>query len=126
MLLAGPAYLASETSTSPPARRRSRFGRRTLLFGALLLALPLGAAGCHKSKRHSHIDPHPTAFASSTEFIWVGDLRNYDALDEYEWNTVWDEVFIEFDAHDFFGEVRVQIYDDAFDEIFECAELRLA
>ena len=91
--------------------------RFALLIG-LALAVPLLAAGCKKSRRSS-VDPFPTAFASSTEFFWSGDLRNYDALDEYRWNTVWDEVFIEFLAFDFFGEVRVQIYDEFLDEIFD-------
>lgn len=92
--------------------------RQVLLVG-LALAVPIMAAGCHKKSRRSTVDPFPTALASSTEFFWSGDLRNYDALDEYVWNTVWDEVFIEFQAFDFFGEVRVQIYDDLFDEIFD-------
>ncbi len=95
-------------------------GPKTRALTALALALPLLAAGCHKSHRRSQpAETHPQAFASTTEFTWTGDLRSYDAFDEYLWTTVWDEVFIEFEAFNFFGEVRVQILDDTLTQIYE-------
>ncbi len=96
------------------------FGNRMLLRAAVVLATPLVLAGCYHShnSRH-HVSSHPTAFATPSEFTWTGDLVGYDATDEYLWDTVWDEVFIEFEALHFFGEVRVQIFDHFFDEIYD-------
>ena len=99
---------------------RGAASRRALAIGALLLLSPLVLAGCHKShRRHQPVEVLPQAFASSTEFTWSGDLRAYSAFDEYIWDTVWDEVFIEFEGFDFFGEVRVQILDDSLDEVYD-------
>jgi len=89
---------------------------------ALAVAAPLILTGCYHSHRHAVpvvVVPHPTAFASDTEFTWTGDLVAYNATDEYLWFTVWDEVFIEFEGLDFFGEVRVQIWDDLLEPIFD-------
>jgi hypothetical protein len=83
-----------------------------------LLLIPLLLFGCHE-RSNRHDGPHPTAYASPTEFQWTGDLISYDALDEYDWNTVWDLVFVEFEAFDFSGVIRVQIFDDDFVEILD-------
>ncbi len=83
-----------------------------------LLLIPLVLFGCHE-RSNRHDGPHPTAYASPTEFQWTGDLISYDALDEYDWNTVWDLVFVEFEAFDFSGVIRVQIFDDDFVEILD-------
>ena len=32
---------------------------------------------------------------------------------------MWDEVFVEFHGIDYFGEIRVQIWDDFFDLVFD-------
>ena len=106
---------ASSHDRSPQSP--SRIGSRATKL-ALIFLVPLALVGCHE-RRHRHVEPHPAAFASSTEFTWSGDLRGYDAFDEYIWDTVWDEVFIEFEAFDFHGDVRIQILDDTFTVVFD-------
>jgi hypothetical protein len=98
------------------------YGSQSILRVGILAALLPALAGCYNhtsSTDHVAAVPHPTAFASPTEFTWTGDLFGYSATDEYLWDTVWDEVFIEFEAVDFFGELRVEIYDHFFTKIFD-------
>lgn len=113
----GEERTGGDTSGRRVARRGARPTAMLTALGVALLAL----AGCH----HHHddhvviVEPHPTAFASETEFTWTGDLIGYSARDEYLWDTVWDEAFVEFTGLDFFGEVRIEIYDEFFDKIFD-------
>ena len=101
-------------------RSRSRRRAPILVLGLSVVAL-VALPGCYESHSHHnhHEIPHPTAFASETEFTWTGDLVGYGAKDEYLWFTVWDEVFVEFHGIDYFGEIRVQIWDDFFDLVFD-------
>ena len=56
---------------------------------------------------------------SEGEFSYVADLTDFNAIEEYDWDTSSDEAEVEFDAFNFDGSMRVQIFDDDGDSIYD-------
>lgn len=96
-----------------------------MLGGCLLLtAAGCGQAlcsdGCNGGSSTSYNDPIATATA--VDFIYEGDFINYNNSESYFWSTILNDAFVSFDGIDFYGVVRIRIYDDfkvlIFDEMF--------
>ncbi len=77
-----------------------------LTLWAPLLLLVVAPMGC-KSKRN-----HPIVESTFGDFIYEGVFQNFTDIEQFDWDTPHFEAFVEFEAEDFFGEVRVQIFDD--------------
>lgn len=96
-----------------------------MLGGCLLLtAAGCGQAlcsdGCNGGSSTSYNDPIATATA--VDFIYEGDFINYNNSESYFWSTILNDTFISFEGIEFYGVVRIRIYDDfkvlIFDEMF--------
>ena len=46
------------------------------------------------------------------DFIYEGDFIGYNNSESYFWSTVLNDAFVSFEGIDFYGVVRIRIYDD--------------
>ncbi len=86
---------------------------RALSAVVLLASFGFVAAGCHNDHKN-----HSTVEVTSEDFYYEIDVRNYDATEEYFWNSQFEFAFVEFEGLDIDGEVVIEIFDDADDLIY--------
>ena len=78
---------------------------RTTTLATVLATLAL-APGCHHDRNDIDVS---TSFA---EFQYEGDFDHYTDVEQYRWETPLEQAFVDFEAFDFHGELRIEILDN--------------
>ncbi len=89
--------------------------RKPYLQPAISLTILLGLAslpGCRGDN-----DPHVLNMFAN--FTYEAEMDNYTAVDDYDWHTPGGITRVDFEAFNFGGAVRVQVFDDDGDEVYD-------
>ncbi len=89
--------------------------RKPYLQPAISLTILLGLAslpGCRGDN-----DPHVLNLYA--EFTYETEMDNYTAVDDFDWQTPGGITRVDFEAFNFGGTVRVQVFDDDGDEVYD-------
>jgi hypothetical protein len=61
----------------------------------------------------------PETSGGKLRWSWSAELDNYSAVEEHEWDTIYDEATVAFEAWDFDGLVRIEVFDRNREKIFD-------
>lgn len=86
--------------------------RTPLLVGLVVGSLCLTSSGCRGDN-----DPH--VVSRQGEFSYVAELTDYNAIEDFDWDTSSNQAWVEFRGFNFHGSMRVEIFDDDGDSIYD-------
>ncbi len=103
----------TDRADMPPIRHTPSLPRRLPLLLLLLFACSaLALGGCRKSNR-------PYVLTQLDEFFFEVDFNNSTEVDIYEWRTTFDRAQVSFNAHNFSGLLRLEIFDDRGEQVYD-------